>query len=178
MRARKDKRSTVARFISAFAKWRSPSYTSHSKVSSRPTTLVTRALARISTPTVADPTISKDECVRNVVSPNSRNSESAATHELSMRERKIAGAATGRSETPMVTQVSPGRTVMTEKPTVPRISSAGLILSRLVLVIDKMLDVGLLNLDFVALNIAKFVNFNGYLAHTNLGDNFCRGSAA
>ena len=60
----------------------------------------------------------------------------------------------------MVTQVSPGRTVMTEKPTVPRISSAGLILSRLVLVIDKMLDVGLLNLDFVALNIAKFVNFN------------------
>jgi hypothetical protein len=40
---------------------------------------MTRALARISTPAVAEPTISRAEWVRNVVSPASRYSDSDAT---------------------------------------------------------------------------------------------------
>ena len=60
----------------------------------------------------------------------------------------------------MARQVSPGRTVITEKPTAPITSSAGRINLELLFVVDEVLDVSLLNLNFAMFNIAEFVDFN------------------
>ena len=58
---------------------------------------------------------------------------SAATQALSMTLIKCPGARIGKSEIPIAKQVSPGRTVMTENPTAPITSSAGCIITFILL---------------------------------------------
>ena len=116
----------------------------------RSTTSIQRAVDRTSTPIPTESISEISNLSTIVVSPFSSNSTRAATQALSITLMKCPGAKIGRSEIPIAKQVSPGRTVITENPTAPIISSAVFI----------ALNVGLFYLNLAMFHIAKFIDFD------------------